>query len=160
MESMDHANNLAKLNGLQPVLDKMKHQDPEVAIMAVWVLGTCAQNNPEFQKVLFQHNGLLLLVQLLKESKNDKLKSKLIYALSGSVRDNPEGFEQFHENGGMDSCIEILKLSNDEGLKKKTAFMINHLGRDYPNVRDAISNEDLIHVLSQQLELEKNALYK
>lgn len=157
MESIDHANNLVKLNGLVPVLNTMKNEDPEVALMAAWVIGTCAQNNPEFQSVLYNNGGIPALAEHLKETSNTKFINKLIYAISGSIRDHKEATEEFKKESGFDRCISLLKESDDEGLRKKIAFMLSYVGRDNQFLRDQISKENVYDSMCELLELDKSS---
>lgn len=154
-QSIDHANNLDKLSGLDPVLRMLEHNDDGVKLMAAWVLGTCSQNNPEFQQLLYDRGGIEKLSNIFISSDNNELLRKIIYAISGSLRNQESSIQSFTNLKGFERCVDILKNSKDEHLKAKVAFMLRSLGRDFSIVRDIVKKENLYDTIIKLLELEK-----
>lgn len=154
-QSIDLANDLDKLSGLDPVLRMLDHEDNSVKLMAAWVLGTCSQNNASFQQLLHERGGVEKLTKLFISSDDSELLRKLVYALSSSLRNQDASVQTFNALKGFERCVEVLKSSKEEQLKSKVAFMLHTLGRDFSIVRDIVEKENLRGTMIKLLELEK-----
>jgi hsp70-interacting protein len=49
IEGIDNANNLEPLNLWTPLVQLLKHEEPEIRRYAAWCVGTAVQNNPKAQ---------------------------------------------------------------------------------------------------------------
>lgn len=87
IESLDNANNIANLGLWTPLLEQLKHDEPEIRKMAAWCVGTAVQNNEKTQERLVAMGGIPFLVELaLKNGEPEDVRRKAIYALSSAVR--------------------------------------------------------------------------
>ncbi|KAF4980187.1 hypothetical protein FZEAL_3740 [Fusarium zealandicum] len=98
IESLDNANNIANLGLWTPLLDQLKHAEPEVRKMAAWCIGTAVQNNVRTQERLLAMGGVPLLVSLAaSEDEPVDVRRKAVYALSSAVRNYQPSMDVFAE---------------------------------------------------------------
>ena len=124
VEGIDNASNMDKMH-LWPVIFECLEpgETLEVIKFALWIIGTCAQNNPETQKCLQEKHGIFsrLLALWQRES---AAQSKIMYCLSGLLSNNPAGLEEFVTAGGF----AVIDRFEGEDVRKKLKFLIIILG--------------------------------
>ncbi|KXJ92967.1 nucleotide exchange factor Fes1-domain-containing protein [Microdochium bolleyi] len=64
IESIDNANLLGKMGLWTPLLELLGHGDPQIRLMAAWVVGTAVQNNEPSQERLLALGGVEKLVAM------------------------------------------------------------------------------------------------
>jgi soluble cytochrome b562 len=119
IESIDNANNLEPLGLWTPLLGLLASEEPELARMAAWCVGTAVQNNPAAQELALGKGAVGELVRVLKESKTNAqeeegreqrhaLKRKAVYALSSEVRNFQPGMDALLQAlGGEDAKAKV-----------------------------------------------------
>eukprot|EP01090_Pellita_catalonica_P019828 TRINITY_DN6859_c0_g1_i3.p1 TRINITY_DN6859_c0_g1~~TRINITY_DN6859_c0_g1_i3.p1 ORF type:complete len:307 (-),score=61.04 TRINITY_DN6859_c0_g1_i3:13-900(-) len=132
-ENIDNANDLWKIKGVAPVISLLEKKDERtypasVRALAVWVLGTLVQNNPESQDLANKAQFLPLLLNLVKTETDEKVKAKVVAALSGLLRDNAPALKLFFESNGMTTLTAVLLDSATlTSTKVKLLFFFNSL---------------------------------
>ncbi|KAL2863019.1 Hsp70 nucleotide exchange factor FES1 [Aspergillus lucknowensis] len=86
IESIDNANNLEPLGLWTPLVDLLKHEEPDMRRMAAWCIGTAVQNNEKAQDKLIVMNAIPTLVSLSTQDPTTAVRKKAIYAISSGVR--------------------------------------------------------------------------
>lgn len=89
IESIDNANNLEPLGLWTPLIELLKHEEPDMRRMAAWCIGTAVQNNEKAQERLVVMNALPVLVEMAltgEEDEGEAVRRKAVYAISSAVR--------------------------------------------------------------------------
>jgi hypothetical protein len=86
VESMDNANNMAKLDLWAPLVSQLQHEEAELRKMAAWCVGTAVQNNIMAQEHALSQRVVPMLVALLQDDRDLGVRRKAVYALSSMVR--------------------------------------------------------------------------
>lgn len=121
VEGIDNASNMDKMN-LWPEIFSCISPDESVEVVkfALWIIGTCAQNNPETQAALLHKHDifsrLLAVWSAVPES-----HAKVMYCLSALLSNNPAGLEDFITRSGF---AVIEKFDGNEQVAKKLKFLL------------------------------------
>jgi hsp70-interacting protein len=109
IESLDNANLLSKLGLWTPLLELLGHDEPQIRLMAAWVIGTAVQNNEPCQERLVALGGVKRLAAVAMgdrvamekragdgdvmddkgnagEKEGKDVRRKAVYALSSACR--------------------------------------------------------------------------
>ncbi|KAF5392920.1 hypothetical protein D9757_001064 [Collybiopsis confluens] len=136
-----------------------------VATHAIWVIGTALQNNPAAQDAYLKLNPLPTLTSLLApkagstSSAAQRIRSKVIYALSGLLKHNAPALAQM-DIDGADGWNRLCRALQDPDItvRRKTAFLLNSLlmpNESTASQSSATSRSDNFHTPdSQQQERE------
>mmetsp|Transcript_60015 Transcript_60015/g.140256 ORF Transcript_60015/g.140256 Transcript_60015/m.140256 type:complete len:370 (+) Transcript_60015:61-1170(+) len=98
LHQIDHAGNLRRMGGMQPLLDLAlgDEREEETRTLALWALGVAVQNNAPAQKDLHELGGLQSLAAQLQlcrgaeaEGPSPPYCAKLLFALSGLLKNAP-----------------------------------------------------------------------
>lgn len=155
VEGIDNASNMDKMN-LWPEIFACISPDESVEVVkfALWIIGTCAQNNPEAQAALLnKHDIFSRLLALWKvESRNpSQIQPKIMYCLSSLLSNHPAGLEDFVTRDGF-KVIDHF----DAAAKGKMSFLLktvlsNEIGADA--VRCLLKDcNNLLIILNEQEE--------
>ncbi|KIK61434.1 hypothetical protein GYMLUDRAFT_43009 [Collybiopsis luxurians FD-317 M1] len=134
IEQIDNANNLEKLKMWEPLHALLTSTPDAVATHAIWVIGTALQNNPAAQDAYLKLNPIPTLTSFLApnpsstSSSAQRIRSKVIYALSGLLKHNAPALVRMEEDGseGWSRLREALQ-DPDITVRRKTAFLLNSL---------------------------------
>ncbi|KXS19826.1 hypothetical protein M427DRAFT_41671 [Gonapodya prolifera JEL478] len=110
VESSDNANNMTVLKLYPPVMAVSKHVSPRLRSMALWVLGTVTQNNPEGQRQFLEAGGLSGAVEALADA-DSEVRARAVYAISGALKRNAVAVSQFKSLRGFDHLVSVLRGS-------------------------------------------------
>ncbi|KAJ9143857.1 Hsp70 nucleotide exchange factor FES1 [Pleurostoma richardsiae] len=135
IESLDNANNLAKLSLWTPLLGMLEHDERELRKMAAWCVGTAVQNNEPSQERLLAMGGIPALVGLATAGDEHlDVRRKAIYALSSAVRNYQPAMdaaaEELAKKGreagkidarNMDAVDDLINGLKEETKEKATA---------------------------------------
>lgn len=150
VEGIDNASNMEKMK-LWPEIFACLSSDESVAVIkfALWIIGTCAQNNPETQTALLQkHDIFFRLLSLWQApiynvetisaeideitdcSTGNPIHPKIMYCLSSLLSNHPAGLENFVTHAGF-KIIDSFHVS----LRDKMSFLLcsvlsNEIGAD------------------------------
>ncbi|KAL3432201.1 Hsp70 nucleotide exchange factor fes1 [Aspergillus tetrazonus] len=91
IESIDNANNLEPLGLWTPLVELLKHEEPDMRRMAAWCIGTAVQNNEKAQDKLIVMNAIPTLVSMSTQDPVPAVRKKAVYALSSAVRNYQPG---------------------------------------------------------------------
>ncbi|KAL2785675.1 nucleotide exchange factor Fes1-domain-containing protein [Aspergillus keveii] len=94
IESIDNANNLEPLGLWTPLVELLKHEEPEMRSMAAWCIGTAVQNNEKAQDKLIVMNVIPTLVSISTTDKTLAVRKKAVYAISSGVRNYQPGMDE------------------------------------------------------------------
>ncbi|KAL5334770.1 putative Hsp70 nucleotide exchange factor [Aspergillus crustosus] len=84
VESIDNANNLEPLGLWTPLVELLKHEEPDMRRMAAWCIGTAA----------IVMNAFPILVSLTTQDSTPAVRKKAVYAISSSVRNYQPGLDE------------------------------------------------------------------
>lgn len=128
VEGIDNASNMDKMNLWPAIFECLQPEESlEVTRFALWIIGTCAQNNPETQKCLQEKHGIFeKLLELW--TRLPAVHQKIMYCLSSLLSNNPAGLEQFVTLKGFET-INNFEM-DDVLLQKKLKFLITILGNE------------------------------
>ncbi|KAI8389327.1 armadillo-type protein [Blakeslea trispora] len=108
------------------IIKQLSASEPEVRKGTAWVCGTAVQNNPEAQKAFLDNQGLVPLVELLRDQ-DGSVRSKAIYAISCFLKHNPAGVQTFEQLEGLSVLQTLLKQLDDTTALRKIVFLYNSL---------------------------------
>lgn len=127
VESIDNANDLYKLGGLDAVIKELNNSEPEIRTTAAWILGKASQNNPVVQKQILELGALTKLMLMVKSNYTEEA-IKALYAVSAIIRNNAVGQELFYAEAGGLMLQDIMSNSNiDVRLLRKSVFLVADL---------------------------------
>lgn len=157
VENVDNANALATIQGIPPILALFNDPSDEVKALAVWVLGTCAQNNGRFIAHLLRDEGVDAIVTLLKTSTSATVLSRVVYALSGCVRSSEAAVAKAVATNAFPELVALFaKESSDLNLKRKIAFLFSGVLLEHhaiPSLVDYLLESGLLETLGNGLKL-------
>lgn len=128
VHQVDNANDFAKINGLETVLQALNSSDPHIKEEAAHVVGSAVQSNPKVQVKVVELGGLPILIRLLSDQKQPmNVRNKAMYALSSLIRNFPAAQYFFSNSGGFSSLRNLFKEKKNEKLQMKAISLINDL---------------------------------
>ncbi|CAG8487678.1 8425_t:CDS:10 [Paraglomus occultum] len=128
VEQIDNAIDIDNMNLWPKILSFFDFKEKSLRLYAAWVCGTAVQNNPRAQKAFVDKGGLKRLLDVLKSPEEDaEVRSKALYAVSGTIKHYPPGLAQFEKEGGYEILLNVLNTSNDLSILRKAAFLFNTL---------------------------------
>lgn len=135
VEGIDNASNMQRMNLWPDIFACISPSESvEVVRFALWIIGTCAQNNPETQKDLLEkHSVFSVLLNLWQDQSAhpaSQIQPKIMYCLSALLSNNPAGLEDFITRDGF----KIIDNFTQE-VEGKMRFLIcrvlaNQIGPD------------------------------
>ncbi|XP_062155292.1 hsp70 nucleotide exchange factor FES1 isoform X2 [Alnus glutinosa] len=127
VEPIDNANDLNKLGGLAVVIQELNNPEPDIRMVAAWILGKASQNNPVVQRQVLELGALSKLMKMVKSSSVEEA-IKALYAVSALIRSNLTGQELFYAEAGDIMLQDILsKSSIDIRLRRKAVSLVGDL---------------------------------
>jgi hypothetical protein len=140
VERHDNACDVDKLR-LWPLISRLT-EEPVLAVMAWWVVGTAAQNNPQVQEALLPFQVLertfsilegtsskgLLEMELTDSRERDVLVHKAFYVVSAMAK--PKGFPghgRFVDVDGYRRLQVVRERTSDLELRHKLDFLLDFL---------------------------------
>ena len=115
LESIDNANDLPKLGGVEALNNMLEQEDVKLRSHAAHALGIAAANNPKFQLTMIDRRPEVLRTLMELTKMEDRgLHKKGLYALSALVRNVEEVQELFYAQGGLD-FLETLVDDTSKG---------------------------------------------
>jgi hypothetical protein len=155
VEGIDNASNMERMNLWAEIFACISPSESvEVVRFALWIIGTCAQNNPETQKdLLVKHNIFSRLLELWQDSTHEpsQIQPKVMYCLSALLSNNSAGLEDFITRNGF----KVINDFNSETVSSKMRFLLfsilsNEIGpdtvrcliKDCPNLLSILESEE------------------
>ncbi|KAJ5072335.1 protein folding regulator [Anaeramoeba ignava] len=108
VENIDNANNLDKLGGVDIVANFLNAEDPTIKSNALYVIGTCAKNNIDFQNLLLNKKNILDHFISSLKSKAQNVQTRAISATSAFVENNYQAQKWFLSNQVLELMIDFL----------------------------------------------------
>ncbi|TRM69061.1 nucleotide exchange factor Fes1-domain-containing protein [Schizophyllum amplum] len=133
IELIDNANNLEKLNLWAPLHSLLTAADTPspVVLQTLWVVGTALQNNPSAQDSYSKLDPLPALLGYLSPAapnSSAKLRSKVIYTLSGLIKHNAPVVRALGDDEGAGwAALRDALNDPDRAVRRKTIFLLNAL---------------------------------
>jgi len=160
VESLDNSNDFPKFGGIEAMLSLLSNpnESEDIKFYALWVLGTCSQNNSRFTSELLRRQGLPSLLSYIDGTSHStpKLQSKAIYCLFGCTMSSPDALQQFEICNGFSVILEFLVNPQDIDVSRKIAFLFLTLLNQYghsPDVIKALSEAKLFRKLLTVLDI-------
>ncbi|KAL4585772.1 hypothetical protein LXL04_010398 [Taraxacum kok-saghyz] len=128
VESIDNANDLHKLGGLDSVIQKLNNPNPEIRLSCAWIIGKASQNNPIVQNQVIELGALPKLITMVKSSSIQEEAIKALYAVSAVIRNNQNGLKIFYsQNGDLILQAILTNTTADVRLHKRSVSLIADL---------------------------------
>jgi len=128
VESIDNANDLAKLQMWRPLHDLLSSpsSSPAIVTQTLWVIGTALQNNPSAQISYLSLEPIPILLSFIKpETASASTRSKAVYALSGLLKLNAAAVRALGDEGWAN--LRVALKDSDIKVRRKAAFLLNTL---------------------------------
>ncbi|XP_062214133.1 uncharacterized protein LOC133915122 [Phragmites australis] len=126
VESIDMANDLHSIGGLDPLLGYLKNSHAGIRAKAAEVVSTIVQNNPKSQQLVMESNGLEPLLTNFSSDPNTNARTKALGAISSLIRHNQPGISAFRLGNGYAGLKNALG-SDDARLQRKALNLIQYL---------------------------------
>jgi hypothetical protein len=160
VQNIDNANDLhhSSVNALVPILNALERNEDnmerfgshfkDVRMRCAWILATALQNNPKLKQQVMELNGIVILVNALKDEVTAFLTSstnsntldnnnnnvyigsletlsKILYAISSLLTANKVGQKIFVQSGGFKVLNSILSVEKQQLLEYKQRVWLN-----------------------------------
>ncbi|EMS58400.1 Hsp70 nucleotide exchange factor fes1 [Triticum urartu] len=160
VESIDMANDLHSIGGLDPLLGYLKNSHAGIRAKAAEVVSTVVQNNPKSQQLVMESNGLEPLLTNFRSDPSTTARTKALGAISSLIRNNQSGLAAFRLGNGHAALKDALGSddarlqSDDSGVREAALGGLLELARDKtPAARNALPDQDkLKDVLKSRIE--------
>ncbi|CAN6302974.1 unnamed protein product [Urochloa humidicola] len=126
VESIDMANDLHSIGGLDPLLGYLKNSHAGIRAKAAEVVSTIVQNNPKSQQLVMESNGLEPLLTNFKSDPSTSARTKALGAISSLIRHNQPGISAFRLGNGYSGLKDALS-SDDARLQRKALNLTQYL---------------------------------
>lgn len=130
VESVDNASNMERMKLWPAVFACLAAEEQiDVVRFALWIIGTCAQNNPDTQRALQEHHDVIArLLTVWRDEQRDvlRIRAKILYCLIALLSNNPTGLEQFVGQSGF-RAIDDYGVTGDASLEEKMRFLLTML---------------------------------
>lgn len=90
---------------LWPCLDLEEY---DICVSMLWLVATCAQNNPETAEYLVNRHIIPRILELISKDEKGPVTKKALLALSALFQSTENGFNQFTELGGLETFEWII----------------------------------------------------
>ncbi|KAL6638163.1 hypothetical protein ACP70R_025735 [Stipagrostis hirtigluma subsp. patula] len=126
VESIDMANDLHSIGGLDPLLGYLKNSHAGIRAKAAEVVSTIVQNNPKSQQLVMESNGLEPLLTNFRSDPSTNARTKALGAISSLIRHNQPGISAFRLGNGYAGLKDALG-SDDARFQRKALNLIQYL---------------------------------
>jgi len=165
VEDLDLANDLIKVNGLQPIVNLVSHDDADIRLWAAWIVASVSQNHPNTQLALVKLDILSHLCKAIQKETSDEVKDKHLYALSSVTSGNQSLMDQFVDDYNGIPYLVALTVAKSPSTQFKAIWFLYKLlsGRDR-NLLIAKQDDNLVNNLmnviseSEKLETRERAV--
>jgi len=165
VEDLDLANDLIKVNGLQPIVNLVSHDDADIRLWASWIVASVSQNHPNTQLALVKLDILSHLCKAMQKETSDEVKDKHLYALSSVTSGNQSLMDQFVDDYNGIPYLVALTVAKSPSTQFKAIWFLYKLlsGRDR-NLLIAKQDDNLVNNLmnviseSEKLETRERAV--
>lgn len=123
VESMDNANNLENMGMWPALLGLLDDESEAIRKMALWVVGTAVQNNPESQKSLVSKPGSIDRVLKLLNDSDKEVRLKAMYAITSAIGHCEDVYREFESSDGWDTLKAVIK-TEDKKTQLKSLGLI------------------------------------
>ncbi|KAL5218702.1 hypothetical protein ABZP36_019386 [Zizania latifolia] len=129
VESIDMANDLRSIGGLDPLLGYLKNSHAGIRAKAAEVVSKIVQNNPKSQQLVMESNGLEPLLMNFSSDPSTNSRTKALGAISSLIRHNQPGVAAFRLGNDYAALKDALD-SDDAILQRKALHLIQYLLHD------------------------------
>jgi len=165
VEDLDLANDLVKVNGLQPIVNLVSHDDADIRLWAAWIVASVSQNHPTTQVALVNLDILSYLCKAIQKETSDEVKDKQLYALSSVTSGNQSLMDHFVDDYNGIPYLVALTVAKSPSTQFKAIWFLHKLlsGRDR-NLLIAKQDDNLVNNLmkviseSEKLETRERAV--
>ncbi|CAA0829812.1 Fes1A [Striga hermonthica] len=126
VESIDMANDLKSIGGLEPLINHLKNPHANIRAKAAEVVSTIVQNNPTSQKSVMDSNGLEPLLSNFIADPDVLVRTKALGAISSLIRHNKPAIAAFRLANGYAALRDALG-SESVRFQRKALNLIHYL---------------------------------
>jgi hsp70-interacting protein len=132
--SLDNASDFYQIGGFDVFRPLLESKSVILMSKTCELLSEVVQNHSICQTYALNHDLLSVLVKILDEEYDEKVKIKSLYAISCLIRDNKEAQQLFDSKlNGFSVLLRAMRSnssSKDNKLRIKSSFLIRHLCSD------------------------------
>lgn len=148
VESIDMANDLKAVGGLEPLLRYLKSEHAGLRARAAEVVSTMVQNNPKSQQHVLEAGGLLLLLDNFMTDDDVASRTKALGAVSSLIRQNSEATASFLSICGVNGLQSALSVDNHR-LQRKGILLLQYiLEEDALQRKEAMADMSLVSTIT------------
>jgi len=157
VEDLDLANDLIKVNGLQPIVNLVSHDDADIRFWSAWIIASVSQNNPNTQLALVKLDIFNHLCKAIQNETNETTKDKQLYALSSVTSGNQSLMDHFvDEYNGIPYLVALTVTKSSSTQFKAIWFLYKLLSGRERNIQIIKKDDNLVNNLMQVIsEAEK-----
>lgn len=126
VESIDMANDLHSIGGLDPLLKYLRNSHSNIRAKAAEVVSTIVQNNPRSQQLVMEANGLEPLLHNFTTDPDVIVRTKALGAISSLIRHNKPGIAAFRLANGYSALRDALSFESVR-FQRKALNLIHYL---------------------------------
>ncbi|CDP06587.1 unnamed protein product [Coffea canephora] len=126
VESIDMANDLHSIGGLNPLLKYLRNSHANIRAKAAEVVSTIVQNNPRSQQLVMEANGLEPLLHNFTSDPDVTVRTKALGAISSLIRHNKPGIAAFRLANGYSALRDALSFESVR-FQRKALNLIHYL---------------------------------
>ncbi|KAL3536418.1 hypothetical protein ACH5RR_004879 [Cinchona calisaya] len=126
VESIDMANDLHSIGGLDPLLKYLRNSHANVRAKAAEVVSTIVQNNPRSQQLVMEANALEPLIHNFTSDPDVTARTKALGAISSLIRHNKPGIAAFRLANGYAALRDALSFESVR-FQRKALNLIHYL---------------------------------
>ncbi|KAI8053254.1 armadillo-type protein [Syncephalis plumigaleata] len=129
---VDNALNMEPLQMWPRLLALIQSDEAVLRSGALWIAGTCVQNNPKAKVVFIKENGLQYALDRLEKDTTTSVRAKALYCLSSLLQNAPPTIELFVAKDGYTVMLNLLQSDKYATLHARTLFLFHQLALQCP----------------------------
>ncbi|CEM23654.1 unnamed protein product [Vitrella brassicaformis CCMP3155] len=120
------ARNIEKLDGVQPLLGCLSHQNHDVQEKSCEIFSLLLAHNPEIQEATCNRNGLDKFLALVDSNSQDMVRFRALSALAALTRHFPRAEKMLVDRNGFATLMHAVASGNPRD-SQKAASLARHL---------------------------------
>lgn len=145
----DNALEFARQGGFKDVIVRnLNSTDSEILKQTLKLLGSLVQNNAKMQIQALENGCLDLVLRILQNNPDVKVKSRAIFALGGIIRRFPHAQLDFVQKGGLSVFLTLFNMHETQ-LHLRIATLVNDLIDEYNEAVKDVRNPDYVEKVKQ-----------
>lgn len=128
VHQIDNANDfINNKNFNELIYSNLNNSDSRIKSESLKILGTCVQNNPKVQIHALESGAVGRLTRLFALEKNEDVKMRALFSLSGLLRRFPLAQQHFIKNGGLHALEGVFEKPESLKIQLKVVTLMYDL---------------------------------